>query len=362
VSRGNIEEGWVIDNRLTRLPVKPAANPAAWQVALDPRGKAVGDPYGVAYADGVLAVSGSGTHELLLFDTAHMPWRPGAPGDVLDVMLDVGPHRMRRVELGGRPLAVAPLGKGSEVAVANALLDAVQVVDVKAGKLTRTIRLGGPAEPSAARRGEALFYDATRSHSQWFSCSTCHTEGHTCGLTFDTHNDDSYGNPKLTPSLRGVTRTGPWTWHGWQKDLGAGVAKSFTETMFGPKPADDEIKAMLAFLGTLEQPPSPHPRDESAARGEKLFRGKAACSHCHKGQEYTSEGNYDVGLESDGSPYDKWNPPSLRGLWDRGPYLHDGRARTLEELLQEHHVPEKLGGEALTPEERKDLIAFLKML
>jgi cytochrome c peroxidase len=362
ISRGNIEEGWAIDNRLTRLAVKPGANQMSWQLALDPRGKAAADPYGVAQAGGIMAVSASGTHELLLFDADHMPWRQGFPGDVLDVMLDVGQHKMRRVELGGRPLAVAPLGKGDEVAVANSLLDAVQVVDVKAGKLTRTVRLGGPAEPSPARRGEALFYDGGRSASQWFSCSTCHTEGHTCGLAFDTLNDDSYGNPKLTPSLRGVTKTGPWTWHGWQKDLGAGVTKSFVETMFGPEPSADEVKAMLAFLATLEQPPNPHPKDEAAGRGDKLFRGKAGCARCHKGDEYTSEGTYDVGLEEDGSPYKKWNPPSLRGLWDRGPYLHDGRAKTLDELLEKHHAPENLGGEALAPAERKDLIAFLKSL
>ncbi len=362
VSKGHIEEGWVIDSRLTRLAVKPPADAPFRQIALDQRGKAVGDPDGLAFRGDALAVSAAGTHELLLFDAGYVPWTTGAPGDFLDVRLEIGEHKMRRVELGGRPLSVAPLAADNEVAVANSLLDAVQVVNVKAGKLTRTVRLGGPAEPSLARRGEALFYDARRSHNQWFSCNTCHSDGHTCGLTFDTLNDDSYGNPKLTPTLRGVTKTGPWTWHGWQKDLGAAVTKSFTETMFGPKPTDDEVKAMLAFLETLEQPPNPHQKDEAAGRGEKLFRGKAGCARCHKGEEYTSEGTYDVGLEYDGSPYRKWNPPSLRGLWDRGPYLHDGRAETLDELLVKHHAPEKLGGEALTPEERKDLIAFLKSL
>jgi len=362
VSKGHIEEGWVIDSRLTRFAVAVGARPGAWQIALDQRGKAVGDPDGLAFCGDSLAVSAAGTHELLLFDAAHIPWREGSPGDFLDVHLEIGTHKMRRVDLGGRPLALAPIDKGDEVAVVNSLLDAVQVVDVKAGKLTKTIRLGGPSEPEPARQGEALFYDARRSHNQWFSCNTCHSDGHTCGLKFDTLNDDSYGNPKLTPSLRGVTKTGPWTWHGWQKDLGAGVAKSFTDTMFGPTPSDREVKAVLAYLGTLEQPPNPHPKDEAAGRGDKLFRGKAACARCHKGEEYTSEGTYDVGLEEDGSPFAKWNPPSLRGVWDRGPYLHDGRALSLEDLLEEHHTPQKLGGEALTPAERKDLIAFLKSL
>src|SRR5204862_4041018 len=130
--------------------------------------------------------------------------------------------------------------------------------DLRAGTLPRTIPLGGPAEPSLARRGEALFHDAQRSHHQWFSCHTCHTDGHTCGLTFDTLNDDSYGNPKLTPSLRGVIRTGPWTWHGWQQELAASVEKSLTQTMFGPNPTPAETKALIAFLATLEYPPNPH--------------------------------------------------------------------------------------------------------
>src|SRR5262249_58132713 len=118
---------------------------------------------------------------------------------------------------------------------------------VSAGGRAAGARGGGRRGRSGGRRGGAFFYDPRRSHNQWFSCHTCHVEGHTCGLTFDTLNDDSYGNPKLTPTLRGVTRTGPWTWHGWQKDLGAGVAKSLTETMFGPKPTAEETRALLPF-------------------------------------------------------------------------------------------------------------------
>jgi cytochrome c peroxidase len=218
-----------------------------------------------------------------------------------------------------------------------------------------------------ARRGEALFYDAGRSHHQWFSCNTCHVEGHTCGLSFDTLNDDSYGNPKLTPTLRSVSKTSPWTWHGWQKDLGRAVAKSFTQTMFGPEPSPEEIKAVVAFLETLDHPPNPYrdpkgPLSVVEKQGQAIFQTKARCARCHRGDHYTSESNYDVHLEPDGSPYPLWNPPSLRGLMDRGPYLHDGRAKSLEDLLQNHHVPEKLGAPLLADQERTALIEFLKTL
>jgi cytochrome c peroxidase len=373
VSRDNIEAGWVIDSRLTRFAVQPDDETGkkprpAQQIALDTRGAAVGDPDGLAVsADGQrMAIAVGGTHEVLLLDTAAAPWSGGDPGDFIDPALREEGRKFRRLAVGGRPLAVGFTDRG-ELVVANYLLDAVQVIDPRAGKLLYSIPLGSPAELSMVRKGEALFYDAERSHHHWFSCHTCHVEGHTCGLTFDTLNDDSYGNPKLTPTLRNVTRTGPWTWHGWQKDLGAGIIKSMTETMYGPRPTADEVQAMLAFLTTLEDPPNPNlaaagTPSLAARRGQAIFTGKARCVRCHKGEEYTSEHNYDLKLESDGSPYRLWNPPSLRGVYDRGPYLHDGRARTLDDLLQKHHAAEKLGGEALTPAERQDLIEFLRSL
>lgn len=366
VTRDNIEKGWVIDSRVTRLAVKPDGLPDSWQIALDLRGQAVGDPHGLAVGDEgrVLAIAAGGTHELLLLDAAALPWTAGDPGDFLDPRL-LKNQGFRRVALGGRPLAVATSPrKPRHVVVANYLLDAVQVVDVRTGQLIKTIPLGSPATNSLARKGETIFYDARRSHNQWFSCNTCHVEGHTCGLNFDTLNDDSYGNPKLTPPLHNVTRTGPWTWHGIQKDFAAGVKKSLTQTMFGPEPSKQDLADLVAFLDTLVPPPHPisGKKDSADRRGQELFHGKAGCVRCHRPPLYTSPGLYDVKLEHDGSPYKLWNPPSLIGLYSRGPYLHDGRAGNLDDLLQKHHMPAMLGGENLSDVERADLIAFLSSL
>jgi cytochrome c peroxidase len=368
VTRENIGKGWVIDSRLTSLAVAADAEPATWQIALDTRGAAVGDPKGGAFqGDGKwFALAGSGTHELLLLATATIPWTAGEPGDLIDPRLLNDPSRFRRIRVGGRPMTVVFLPRSDRAVVANYLLDAVQVVDTRAGKVMRSIPLGSPARSSAARQGEALFYDAERSHNHWFSCHTCHVAGHTCGLKFDTLNDDSYGNAKLTPSLRGVAHTGPWTWHGWQTDLGAAVEKSLTQTMFGPRPTRVETRALLAFLQTLDHPPHPINHRKGVARaverGRAIFQGKARCARCHHGAFYTSVNNYDLKLEADGSPYHLWNPPSLRGVSDRGPFFHDGRAFDLKDLLRNHHRPEKLGGQQLTAAERRDLIAFLNSL
>ena len=362
VSLAFIEQGWVIDSRLSRLPLQPDASPAVLQIALDPRSEAVGDPCGLAYSpDGKhVAVSGSGTHEVVLLQTQPLPWSTDA-GDVIDGNLLDG-SKFRRVPLGGRPMTIAFAAKGDRLAAANYLLDAVQVVDTDSARLARTISLGGPKEPGLARKGEALFQDATRSHNQWFSCQTCHTEGHTCCMNFDTLNDDSFNSPKMTPSLRNVTRTGPWTWHGRQKDLEAAVARSFVDTLHGKEITRDEARAVVAYLATLTPPPLPRKDSPAVARGQKIFTEKAGCARCHKAPLYTSAGIHDVLADAQEPIHKGYNPPSLLGLSDRGPYLHDGRAETLEEVLRRWHQPENLGGQRLTETELADLIEFLKAL
>ena len=145
------------------------------------------------------------------------------------------------------------------------------------------------------------------------------------------------------------------------------VEKSLTDTLFGPKPTEKDVRALTAFLGTLEHPPNPYRNDDGslkpgAIRGKALFAGKAGCVGCHKGEYFTAPGTYDVRLEPDGSAYEQWNPPSLRRVYERGPFLHDGRAETLEDVLRLDHAPQKLGHAELTPTELRDLIEFLKSI
>ena len=176
-----------------------------------------------------------------------------------------GDGRYRRVPLGGRPTELAFAPDGKTLYVANYLADAVQVVDAESANLVRTIPLGGPKTLSLARRGEILFHAAERSFNQWYSCNTCHSDGHTNGLNFDTLNDGRQDlstshlrSRKKVPTLRRVTHTGPWTWHGWQTDLDDAMVESFTKSMQGPRPSSDDVKALIAYLDTLEYPRNPY--------------------------------------------------------------------------------------------------------
>jgi len=376
-TRNNIDLGWVLGQRVERVLID-GSEPAEC-VSLDPKGEAAGDAHGFAFGDGgkLLAIACGGTHEVMLLrdDDQPLSWRNGVGRDVIEAGLLKDKRRFRRVRLGGRPTELAMGPGGKTLYVANYLANAVQVIDTESATVSRTIALGGPESPSLARRGEALFHDAERSLNNWYSCNTCHSDGHTNGLDFDTVNDGwqdisntHLKSRKKVPTLRQVAATGPWTWHGWQTSLDDAMVESFTKSMQGRKPSSDEVQAIIAFLGTLEFPKNPHRASDgsltaSASRGEVIFRSKKAnCASCHKGPEFTDGKIHDLGLNEPGDVYKGHNPPSLRGVYDKDPYLHDGRARTLRAALTGDHAPETLGGQAISESELEDLIAYLKSL
>ncbi len=376
IAKHNIEQGWAIDNRLGRLKLDGRIDTTSGapelaeqeQLSLDMRGQASGDLGAVAVSgDGKwLAVCGSGTQELFVLP-GNLPWSAGDPGDFVDVNLEYPERKFRKIALGGRPVAVAirQTKVGHEAIVANQLLDCVQVIDLASGKIVRTLSLNEGKEPvqDSVRRGEVIFYDARRSHHQWFSCHTCHPDGHTAGRTFDTLADESFGNAKMTPTLRGVGSTAPWGWHGAKESLAQSVEDSLNETLFSTKkPSADEVRDLVSFLKTLDHPKNPKRSTEAAQRGGELFRGKANCVRCHQGETFTTPKSYEVGLEADGSPFEFWNPPSLRGVVDRSPLGHEGKAGTIFEFLRLYHQPEKLGGKAISDAERMDLVEYLKGL
>ncbi|MFB3923591.1 MAG: hypothetical protein ACE145_17850 [Terriglobia bacterium] len=168
---------------------------------------------------------------------------------------------------------------------------------------------------------------------------------------------------------------------------------------------DEALYALALYIYSLKPPPNPNPFDEKAKAGQKLFE-RENCVMCHTPPLYTSnkltlaEGftppdnvpktldilPISVGTDSSlalktrkGTGY--YKVPSLKGVWYRGHYLHDGSVASLEEMfdpgrVKDTHVPGGWSppgtktwaikghpfGLDLTPEERAQLIAFLKTL
>jgi CxxC motif-containing protein (DUF1111 family) len=150
---------------------------------------------------------------------------------------------------------------------------------------------------------------------------------------------------------------------------------------------------LTAFLAALPQPVERTPADagrrSEVERGKALFR-QVGCADCHKpdlgsvsgiysdlllhrmGQELQGGGSSYGGEEppqdrapSEDARPDEWRTPPLWGLADSGPYLHDGRAATLEDAIKLHRGQGERAARKfarLAPHEQSRLIAFLKSL
>lgn len=349
--RGDIHWGMLMSNDLRWLntnSVLASGKELYFGSHMHPLGEAgrgASDPAGLDVgADGTVVIALAGVNEIAI----------GREAD----------FSLTRVSVGRGPVAVKIIPPGDSAVVGNQYDDSLMVVNLKDKKVARTISLGiQPKELSLADRGELLFHDARLSHDRWMSCASCHPSGHTNGQTNDNFSDQSFGSPKRVLSLLGAKDTAPYAWNGKAETLAAQVRSSLEKTMQREEPPQaDEVEAISAYLKTLELPP---PVDElrgvkneaAIHRGQRLFAAHD-CARCHAPPTYTSPQTYDVGLKDD-QGNTQFNPPSLRGLSHRGPYFHDNRAETLEDVFRVHHHPDAT---ELPSAELADLIAFLRSL
>src|SRR5262249_39099275 len=115
-------------------------------------------------------------------------------------------------------------------------------------------------------------------------------------------------------------------------------------------------------------PPEPRPvRDEdkpAVARGKGIFEGKGQCITCHhRGVMLDDSKSHDVGTRGPTDTQDRFDTPALCGVAGNAPYLHDGRAASLDEVFTKHNPKQRHGAaHTLSEEELNDLIAYLKSL
>jgi cytochrome c peroxidase len=96
----------------------------------------------------------------------------------------------------------------------------------------------------------------------------------------------------------------------------------------------------------------------SAQRGKDVFE-KAECSTCHPAPLFTDMKKHRVGTNTPMEPKTRFDTPTLVEIWRTAPYLHDGRAMTMEEVLSNESHGETSG---LTDNERNDLVEYVLSL
>lgn len=279
-----------------------------------------------------------------------------------------------------------------------------------------------PMDAAKVELGKQLYFDKRLSKDGTVSCATCHRPDH--GWADTTPVSLGIGNQKGGRNAPTVLNSAYWPlqfWDGRAKSLEEqalgpiqnpvemgmtmvealgriraipGYVEQF-QRIFGTEPTEEGIaKAIAAFERTVISTNSPYDRylrgdhkamSAAAVRGMNLFNGKAHCTPCHSGPNFTdgqfhnlgagyANGKFaDVGrygVTKDPKDLGAFKTPGLRSVAENGPYLHDGSEKTLADVVEFYDrggVPNPnldplILPLHLTAREKADLVAFLEAL
>ena len=380
-----LTRGWVNTSAFTLIDL--AALEVVNTVLLDDVDRGAANPWAAAWsADGRwLCVTHAGTHELSLIDfpgllkkLAALP--AAAPLAVTnsyasslcaaDVPNDLSflyglRHRVQLNGQGPRAMVIV----GNRAFVASYFSDSLDVVDLSAANpAAEAVALNPGYKPTTLRRGEMYFNDATICFQGWQSCASCHDDdARVDGLNWDLLND-GIGNPKDTKSLVLSYQTPPVMSLGVRATAEIAVRNGIQNSL-GTALPEEVAAAMDEWLKSLKPGPSPYwvngRLSEAARRGEKLFQSAdTGCVNCHEPPLFTDLHSYNVGTQN---PFDKddkeFDTPTLRELWRTSPYLHDGSAATIRDVLTTRNPKDEHGKTSrLSAPQIDDLAEYLLSL
>jgi cytochrome c peroxidase len=271
-----------------------------------------------------------------------------------------------------------------------------------------------PPTPEKIELGKQLYFDPRLSADNTVSCATCHdpNKGWSNGEQFATGVGGQKGG-RNSPSVINAAYYSFQFWDGRAKTLedqalgpianpiemnlplDAAVAKlnaipgykeQFQKVFGTDVTADGIAKAIAAFERTVLSGDAPYDKfkagdktalSEGAQRGMKLFFGKANCSACHSGPNFSDSAFHNIGHESPDKgrvaisklPGDTgaMKTPTLREIAKSGPYMHNGALKTLEEVAAYYNKggngnpfqSEDIYPLKLTDAELADLVTFM---
>ncbi|MCW1924501.1 Ig-like domain-containing protein [Luteolibacter arcticus] len=296
--------------------------------------------------------------------------------------------------VGRAPQGVVIDPAGGKLFVQNFMDRTVAVHDVSA--LTTSVSNAAPllaiiptvtAEPLSPQvlLGKRIFYDATdrrMNHDGYISCAGCHLDGGHDGRTWDfTDRGEGLRN---TTTLHGRAGTAHgrvhWTANfdeiqDFEHDIrnafgGSGfltaaqfqagtVSQPLGDPKAGLSPDLDALAAYVTSLDTIH--PSPHRSTDgaltnAAVAGKKHF-DEIGCYACHTGGLFTDS---PAGLLHKTATASSRDTPTLKGIWETPPYLHDGSAHSLTDVFSGSGIHGAV--QQLSAQQRQELMAYLLQL
>ena len=372
-----VANGWVMSSGLAITDVKSGN---VIQMPLDEANNYFADPSGVVVdSSGHRAFVASGGGDVVtVVDLDRMAaWLDKAdPTTKQEAIYDMSlspAYVTARIPTQRNPHQLTLSPDGGTLFVAERLADSVLVVD--ANNLTEKGRIilgdGGLNDP--IRRGERVFTKAAYTFQHQFSCRSCHPDGHVDGLSYDFDTSGIGDNLLDNRSLLGVAGTEPFKWNGKNASLEIQCGPRFAKVLMRTDPIPQkELLDLTTFIKS--QPPQRVTRNEDGTLTPSQERGKAIffatktkngteiphekrCASCHRPPLYSVRLSFDVGT---GGTFDT---PHLLGVANTAPYLHDGRALSLEEIWTLYSTNDSHGVTSyMNKIQLNDLVEFLKTL
>ncbi len=381
IPTAHVEHGGMFGNALALF------GPEVGRVAmlpLDEIENSLAQPFDIALTPDLsrIFVSASGADEVAVLDGRQLLATARALGGdrfVNDLSASAR-YLVARIAVGRNPRGLALSDDGKLLYVANRLDDTVMCVDTVRGAVVKTIAVGETIRLTAERRGEQHFYSARFAFARQFSCSSCHLDAVTDGLSWDLEQDGFGLDVVATKSLEALAESAPYKWSGTNPDLETECGVKSEQYFFRSQGfRGAELADVVSFLKSIPVRPNRNRLPgggwtAAQSRGKALFERKITkdgrtilpilqCQTCHFGPAFTSNQLANVGTRQKSDRSGTFDTPQLINVSYKGSYLHDGSARTLKELFTIFNARDLHGVTSdLSASELDDLVEYLKTL
>jgi DNA-binding beta-propeller fold protein YncE len=368
--------------------IEPKQNGRAIQLLIDEPNAFYSDPFDIVITpDGkkaFISSSGVNTISVVNIDSLRTLIEKSTPEQLASYSNNLGissRYIIKRIKTGADPKGLALSSDGKLLYAAEQLEDRIAVINTESLETISTIDLGGPRKITVARQGRRLFNNSAHTFQNQFDCYTCHPDMHEDGLVYNMASKDMGRNLTNTQSLRDIGDTPPYKWNGKNQTVYKQDGMRFSTVLTRTEQFNyKDLDALTAYIITgIPYPPNlqynPNGElTESQLRGKAIFErtkdgfGKEIpennrCITCHTPPYYTNlKMAYikTLALSDDSMLFDT---PHLNNIYASPPYLHDGRAATLEEIWTKYGKEDKHGVvNDMTKNQLNDLVDYLKSL
>jgi len=381
-----VDRGWMMTHGFGIIELKPGGRTI--QLLLDEPNAYYSDPFDIVVTpDGKRAfISSAGVNYISVIDidAIRALIAESSPDQLKTYANHLGISSrfvIKRIPTGANPKGLALSPDGEKLYVAEHLEDRIAVIDTRNLETVNTIDLGGPRRITVARQGRRLLNNAGHTFQTQYSCYTCHPDVHEDGLVYNMASKDMGRNVTNTQSLRDIGDTPPFKWNGKNQTVYKQDGMRFSTVLTRTEPFSyKDLDALVSYIMTgIPYPPNLQYNPDgkltpAQLKGKAIFErtqdiyGKDIpkanrCVTCHPAPYYTNLKPANVGTLATSDDSILFDTPHLNNIYASAPYLHDGRAKTLEEIWTIYGKEERHGAlNDLTKIDLNNLIEYLKSL